>query len=172
MRFGHLRCRVGARWVGGRLVGVDHKKNRERDTSRCSRRPCKIPAAEPRSARFLGLQYWRFVDRRQRKRDHASTVRAIGKVSESLLVLVRRQGVFDKGAELVRVRMLSGLEDFAHSGSDAGSIWERIGLRSLQQAAEVYFQVAGVGAQSFFGGPLAQASGLQVVEQLLAQIAN
>ena len=119
MRFGHLRCRADARSMGSRLVDADYNKNRERGANRRCGRPRKIPAAKPRSAHFLGLQYWRFVDRRQRKRDHASAVRAIGKVSESLLVLVRRQGVFDKGAELVRVRMVSGLEDFAHSGSDA-----------------------------------------------------
>jgi len=105
--------------MGSRLVDADYNKNRERGANRRCGRPRKIPAAKPRSAHFLGLQYWRFVDRRQRKRDHASAVRATGKVSESLLVLVRRQGVFDKGAELVRVRMVSGLEDFAHSGSDA-----------------------------------------------------
>jgi hypothetical protein len=45
-------------------------------------------------------------------------------------------------------------------------------LGNLQQAAQVYFDVAGIGAQSFFGGPLAEASGLEVVEQVLAKIGN
>jgi hypothetical protein len=40
----------------------------------------------------------------------------------------------------------------------------------LQQAAQVYFDVAGIGAQSFFGSPLAKPPGLEVVEQVLAKI--
>jgi hypothetical protein len=42
----------------------------------------------------------------------------------------------------------------------------------LQQAAQVYFDVAGIGAQSFFRSPLAKASGSEVVEQVLAKIGN
>jgi len=38
----------------------------------------------------------------------------------------------------------------------------------LQQLAQVYFNVARVGAQGFFRGSLAQAAGSQVGEQLFA----
>jgi hypothetical protein len=42
----------------------------------------------------------------------------------------------------------------------------------LQQTAQVYFNVARVGTESFFGGPLAQAAGLEIVKELLAQIGD
>jgi hypothetical protein len=40
-------------------------------------------------------------------------------MGERLLLLVRRQSVFDEGAELIRVWVLPGLEKFAHILSDA-----------------------------------------------------
>jgi hypothetical protein len=42
----------------------------------------------------------------------------------------------------------------------------------LQQSSQVYFDVTGIGAQSLFGGPLAQTARLQVVKKLLAKIGN
>ena len=49
-------------------------------------------------------------------------------------------------------------------------IGERGCLRSLQQGAQVYFQVARIGAQGFLGGALAEAAGLEVAQELLAEI--
>ncbi len=40
----------------------------------------------------------------------------------------------------------------------------------MQQSAQIDFQVARVVAQRFFGRPLAQSSGLKLMEQPLAQI--
>jgi hypothetical protein len=39
----------------------------------------------------------------------------------------------------------------------------------LQQRAQVYFDVAGVGAQSFEGGSLTQAGGYEAIDELLAE---
>src|ERR1700733_7237454 len=65
-----------------------------------------------------------FLDRRQRERDDAAAVRANSKMSERLFLLVRRECVLDEGAELVRVWMLAGLEEFAHILSDAAVVGE------------------------------------------------
>ena len=53
-------------------------------------------------------------------------------------------------------------------------IGERSRLRSLQQRAQVYFDsdVARVGAEHFFSGAPAEAAGLEVVQELLAQIGD
>ena len=64
------------------------------------------------------MQHWSFFYR-HRERDDAAAVRTGSKVGERLLVLVGRQNVLDEGAELVRVWMMPGLEEVAHSGSDA-----------------------------------------------------
>jgi hypothetical protein len=40
----------------------------------------------------------------------------------------------------------------------------------LQQITQVYFDVAGIRPESLFGGSLAEAAGLEVVEELLAEI--
>jgi hypothetical protein len=55
------------------------------------------------------------VNWRKRERDNLPAIRADGEVSEGLLEFVSRQGVFDEGVELVRVWMVPGLEEFAHS---------------------------------------------------------
>jgi len=62
---------------------------------------------------------WSFTNRREREPDNGAAVRADGKVREGLLLLVRRQAVLGKRGELVRVGMVSGLEEFAHNESDA-----------------------------------------------------
>ena len=53
-------------------------------------------------------------------------------------------------------------------------IGERSRLRSLQQRAQVYFDsdVARVGAEHFFSGALAEAAGLEVVQELFAQFGD
>jgi hypothetical protein len=51
----------------------------------------------------------------KRKRDNLPAIGANGEVGEGLLELVGRQCVFDEGVELVRVWMMPGLEEFAHS---------------------------------------------------------
>ena len=40
----------------------------------------------------------------------------------------------------------------------------------MQQRSQVYFEVAGIGAEGFFGGPPAEAAGLEVAEELLVQV--
>ena len=95
-------------------VNDDHKRSEG-----CGRRQDKVPTTEPRLANELKWRFGQFLDRRQRKRDDGTAVRANGKVRERLLLQMRRQSVFDEGAELIRVWMLPGLEEFAHSESDA-----------------------------------------------------
>src|ERR1035441_1866175 len=51
-------------------------------------------------------------------------------------------------------------------------IGERSRLRSLQQRAQVYFEVARIGAESFFSGAPAEAAGLEVVQEVFAQIGD
>jgi len=51
-------------------------------------------------------------------------------------------------------------------------IGERRRLRSLQQRAQVYFKIARIGAESFFSGAPAEAAGLEVVQELFAQIGD
>ena len=60
-----------------------------------------------------------FCDRGHRERDDTAAMRADGQMGEGRLLLVRRQGMFDECAELIRVWMLPGLEKFAHTLSDA-----------------------------------------------------
>jgi hypothetical protein len=67
----------------------------------------------------LNWRFGQFLYRRQRKRDDGAAVPADGKVRERLLLQMRRQSMFDECVELVRVWMLPGLEEFAHSESDA-----------------------------------------------------
>jgi hypothetical protein len=49
-------------------------------------------------------------------------------------------------------------------------IGERSRLRRLQQAAQVYVEVARIGSQGFLGGSLAEPAGLEVAEKLFAHI--
>src|SRR6202051_1035046 len=72
------------------------------------------------------MRLWQFLDRRQREREHAAAVRANSQMSERLFLLVRRECVFNEGAELIRVWMLAGLEEFAHILSDAVIRWEAV----------------------------------------------
>ncbi len=102
---------------------------------------------------------------------------------QRLLALVRRQSVFDEGAQLVRVWMLPGLYEFAHGRLNLSSlefcgcvrarlIEERISLRSLQQTSKVYFNIARISAKRLFSGSFAEAAGLKIVQQLLSQIGD
>src|SRR5580700_2594619 len=45
-------------------------------------------------------------------------------MGERLFLLMRRQNVFNEGAELIRVWMLPGLEEFAHILSDAAPVMD------------------------------------------------
>jgi hypothetical protein len=47
-------------------------------------------------------------------------------MGERLLVLMKRQSVFDEGVELVRVWMMPGLKEVAHSGSDVVVVAEAV----------------------------------------------
>ena len=42
----------------------------------------------------------------------------------------------------------------------------------MQQSAQVYFKVAGIGTERFFRRPLAQAARLEIVKELLAKVAD
>lgn len=45
-------------------------------------------------------------------------------------------------------------------------------MRSLQQSTQVYFDISGIGTESFFSSSLAEAAGLEGVEKLLAEIGD
>jgi hypothetical protein len=77
-------------------------------------------------ANSLGLQDRRLVAGRKRKGNDLAAVRANSEMRESLLLLVRGQGVLDEGVELVRVWMLPGLEKFAHSCLDAAAAFAAV----------------------------------------------
>ena len=47
-------------------------------------------------------------------------------MGERLLVLMKRQSMFNEGVELVRVWMMPGLEEIAHSESDAVVVIETV----------------------------------------------
>lgn len=83
--------------------------------------PCGMPPGEPAMANSFGAPGWRLVGGRKRKRNDLPAVRANGEMRECLLLLMRGQGVFDEGAELVRVWMLPGLKNFAHGCPDAAA---------------------------------------------------
>jgi hypothetical protein len=55
------------------------------------------------------------VNWRKRECDNLPAIGADGEVGKGLLEFVRRQSVFDEGVELIRVWMVPGLEEFAHS---------------------------------------------------------
>jgi hypothetical protein len=55
------------------------------------------------------------INWRKRECDNLPAIPADGEVGEGVLEFVWRQGVFDEGVELVRVWMVPGLEEFAHS---------------------------------------------------------
>ena len=74
----------------------------------------------------FGLQNWRLVGGRKREGNNLPAVRAKGEMRECLLLLMRGQGVFDEGAELVRVWMLPGLKNFAHSCPDAAAAFAAV----------------------------------------------
>jgi hypothetical protein len=57
----------------------------------------------------------RFEDGRLCEVDDGAAVGARGQMGERRLLLVKRQRVLDEGVELVRVGMLAGLEECAHS---------------------------------------------------------
>jgi hypothetical protein len=54
------------------------------------------------------------------EKDDLPAVRALGEVGEARETLVLGKGVFDEGAELIRVEVLTGLENLTHDcfGSD------------------------------------------------------
>src|ERR1700733_5857677 len=89
---------------------------------------------------------------------------------------MRRHCVLDEGANLVRVWMVTGLERLAHVGSGVAIrpllFGERGGLRSLQQPAQVYFDVARVSSQRLLRCSFAQSDRNQVGNQLFAKIAS
>jgi hypothetical protein len=74
-------------------------------------------------ANSFGLQDGRLVDGRKREGNDLPAVRAKGEMRERLLLLVRGQGVLDEGIKLVRVWMLPGLKNFAHSCPDAAAVF-------------------------------------------------
>ena len=76
--------------------------------------PSEVPSEEPRPAHGLGVRVRGLCGGRQRKRDNGATYRTAGEVGERPLARMRRQRVLNKGVELVRVWMESGLMEFAH----------------------------------------------------------
>jgi hypothetical protein len=92
---------------------VTDEDDHEDECSCCSDGwPGHVPAEEPGLRGRLGQG---FINWRKRKRDDLPAIGADGEVGEGLLALVRGQGALDEGAELVRVWMMPGLEEFAHS---------------------------------------------------------
>jgi hypothetical protein len=113
----HLCGRARTALVGSAVTQMNHEEGDRSESSNSSRGPRKIPAREPRPPRRLGPWSRRFIHWRERQRDDRAAIAAHSEVSECLLPLMRRQSLFDKRAELVRVWMLPGLYEFAHSRS-------------------------------------------------------
>jgi hypothetical protein len=81
----------------------------------CCGGECQHPAGEP-GPRCDRLRLGgRFEDGRLCEVDDGAAVGARGQMGERRLLLVKRQRVLDEGVELVRVGMLAGLEECAHS---------------------------------------------------------
>ena len=72
------------------------------------------------------IEDWRLIGRRKRERNHLPARRANGKMRQCLLLLMRRQRVLNKSVELVRVWMLPGLENFAHSCPDGAAAFATV----------------------------------------------
>ena len=95
---------------------TDEEDHQDQSRKRGNSRPCGMPAGEPATA-IDGMQ----DGRRKRERNDLPAGRASGKMRECLLLLMRGQGVLDEGVELVRVWMLPGLKNFAHSCPDGAA---------------------------------------------------
>ena len=120
----------------------------------------------------------RFVQRRQRERDDGAAVGADGEMGQRLLALVSWQSVLDEGAELVRVWMLPGLDVFAHGRSNSAVVAALV-LSKNDLVCEVCSKVRrfisrsrGSVPRASSGGALAEAAGLEVVEQLLSNVGD
>jgi hypothetical protein len=113
MRYSHLSRCAGTSSRDSNVVDIDKQENESGED--CGYGPREVPASEPGSVSRFELCSWEFFDRRQRKRDDVPAVGTDGEVGEHLLLFVRRQSVFDEGVELVRVWMVPGLKEFAHS---------------------------------------------------------
>ncbi len=73
-----------------------------------------------------GLQDWSLIGRRKRKRNDLPAGWTIGKMRERLLLLMRGQSVLGERVELVRVWMLPGLKNFAHSCPDGAAAFTAV----------------------------------------------
>ena len=111
----NLSRRSCTAFAGSAVTQMNHEEGDRGESSKRSRGPRKIPARKPGPPRRLGPWRWRLIHRRERQCDDRAAIAAHSEVSERLLPLVRRQSLFDKRAELVRVWMLPGLYEFAHA---------------------------------------------------------
>jgi len=92
----------------------------------CGNGQSELPAEKPGFVHDLRIWFSRLTYWRHRERHNTPAIWTDREMGERLLILMRRQSVLREGAELVRVGMMSGLEEVAHSGSDA-----LVGLVSL-----------------------------------------
>jgi hypothetical protein len=106
--------------LANNLPAVANEEDNENDGGkRGNPRPCRVPAGEPSLANRFGLPGWELIAGRKRERNDLPAGRADSEMSHCLLLLVEGQSVFHEGVELVRVWMLPGLDEFAHSCPDA-----------------------------------------------------
>jgi hypothetical protein len=104
---------------------ANEEDHQDESSKRRNPRPCGMPAGKPAMANS-GMQDWRLIGRRKRKRNDLAASRTIRKMRERLLLLMRGQCVLDQGVELVRVWMLPGLKNFAHSCPDGAAAFEAV----------------------------------------------
>ncbi|HWW23085.1 MAG TPA: hypothetical protein VNY78_04230 [Edaphobacter sp.] len=116
MKVGPLVCHCAASHGFG-PADVDNNNDGERGDS-CSGGPRESPAGKPGLAYNIMLCAQRFLHWRYGERYDGAAVRTDGKMGKRLLVLMKRQSMFNEGVELVRVWMMPGLKEVAHSGSD------------------------------------------------------
>jgi hypothetical protein len=106
----HLSCNSRTVSRGGSVTDVDDDKHKRSYYS--DEGPGEVPGEEPWFVNRLRQEFFNWG---KRKCDNLPAMGANGEVSEGLLALESRQCVFDEGVELVRVWMMPGLEEFAHS---------------------------------------------------------
>jgi hypothetical protein len=104
---------------------VDNNNNGERCDG-CSGGPRESPARKPGLVYNIMLYAQRLLHRRHGERHDGAAVRTDREMGECLLVLMKRQSMFDEGVELVRVWMMPGLKEVAHSGSDVVVVAEAV----------------------------------------------
>jgi len=96
---------------------------------------------------------------------------AIRHVRERGEALVAGQDILGERAELIGREMRAGLEIVGHLGISL-LYRERGWRRSLQQSSQVEGEIARIGEHGFFGGAAAEATGLELFEELLVDVCS